>query len=94
MLFEKIQQIIVKDDLRAKKELSDFYAQMEALDKEAILMNGNENNDITETESEKINTISFQSTVNPERHNSKCCHLWRQSFSNKRIRINAIDITI
>ena len=34
--FEKIQEIIFKDDLWAKKEVSVFYAQMEELEKEAI----------------------------------------------------------
>ena len=40
---------------------------MKELDKEAILMNDNENKDITETESETMNTISIKSTVNPEK---------------------------
>ena len=32
--FEKIQEIISEDNLRAKKELNEFYAQMEELDEE------------------------------------------------------------
>ena len=67
MLFEKDKEITSEDDLWAKTEISEFYAQMEELDKEAILMNDNENKDITETESEKINTISIKSTLNPEK---------------------------
>ena len=38
---------------------------MDELDKEAILKNNNKNKDISATE--KINTISIKSTVNPEK---------------------------
>ena len=66
--FEKIQEIVFEDDRVAKKELSDCYAQMEELDKEAILKNDNKNKDNSETETEKITTLSIKSTVNPEKH--------------------------
>ena len=67
MSFEKIHEIIIENDLRAKKEVSDFYSQMKELDNEVILTNDNENKDFTETNSKKIDTISFKSEVNPEK---------------------------
>ena len=35
--FEKIQEIISEDNLQARKDLNDFYAQMKELDKEEKL---------------------------------------------------------
>ena len=70
MLFEKIQKFIIEDNLWNKKEVSDFYSRMEELDKEAILKNDNKNKDSSETESEKIFTISTKSTVNPEKNST------------------------
>ena len=57
---------------------------MEELDKEAILMNNNKNKDFTETESEKIHTISIKSTVNPEKDitlNVAICENAEEKFS-------------
>ena len=72
MLFEKDKEITSEDDLWAKTEISEFYAQMEELDKEALLMKDNENKHITAKELEKINTICIISTVNPEKDIYSC----------------------
>ena len=63
MLFEKIQEIILEDDVWAKKELSHLYAQMEELDKEALLMKGNENKDITETAKKRRQDIPLNVAI-------------------------------
>ena len=60
--FEKIQEIIYEDNVREKKELNEFYAQMKELDKEAKTTTSPE---ITERDTEQINTISAEEIVSP-----------------------------
>ena len=63
--FKKIQEIISKDNIRAKNELNEFYAQMEELDEEAKVK-ATKSHEITEIDKEQINTISIKSKVHPE----------------------------
>ena len=69
MSFEKLQKKIAEDNLRAKKEVKEFYAQMEELDIETKLTT---NKEIMEIDTEKINTISIKSKVNPENDMTLC----------------------
>ena len=56
---KKIQEILSEDNIRAKEEVKDFYAQMEELDNETELSK----NKIIQIDTENINTISIKSKV-------------------------------
>ena len=63
MSFEKIQEIISEDNLRAKEEVKDFYAQMEELNNEAELTKTK----VIEIDTEKTYMISIKSKGIPEK---------------------------
>ena len=62
--FEKVQEIIHEENLRAEMEVNDFYAEVEDLDNEAKLKADKTNIEVVEIEPEKIYTTSIKSKVN------------------------------
>ena len=71
MFFVKIQEIISEDNIRAKNELKDLYAQMEEVDEEAKLK-AIESQEIMEIDKEQTNTFSIKSKVNSENDLTLC----------------------
>ena len=62
--FEKVQEIIHEENLRAEMKVNDFSPEMEVLDNEAKLKVDNTNIEVVEIEPEKIYTPCIKSKVN------------------------------